>query len=544
MTGEQIPLWVADYVLMGYGTGAVMAVPAHDLRDFDFARKYSLPICPVLEPDVEAHLADLAEGEEPNDVRKQVLAGQRCWPHDGKCFHSAHGDLSLNGKNIQEAIALAQEWLENKGLGKKSTQYRLRDWLFSRQRYWGEPIPVLHFEDGTQRVLGGDELPLCPPVVDDYRPTESGESPLAHVKEWVEVIDPKTGKRAKRETNTMPQWAGSCWYYLRFCDAHNDKAAFSPEEERYWLPVDLYVGGAEHAVLHLLYARFWHKVLYDCGLVSTKEPFQRLCNPGVITARSYRKAGGGYVAPEDVEERGGKYYERASGEELRSLVEKMSKSKLNGVSPDEVVEEFGADAVRLYEMFMGPLDREKVWNTESISGCRRFLSRVYDMIASDKVQEVDPSEEALRLVHRLLAQVAGDVEKLSFNTAIAKMMEFLNEFSRLQVYPKDLLGRFILALSSFAPHLAEECWEKLGYRDSLAYVPFPVAEEKYLVEEKVVCVVQVNGKLRGRFEVDKGATQEHLLSMVKEDPAIAKYLTGELVKVIYVQDKLLNIVIH
>lgn len=544
VTGEKIPLWVADYVLMGYGTGAVMAVPAHDLRDFAFACKYALPIRPVLEPDIEAHLEDLDPGEDPGKVKEQVLKGERCWPHDGKCLASEHDDLSLNGKNIQEAVATAQEWLERKGLGKKSTQYRLRDWLFSRQRYWGEPIPILHFEDGTKRALGADELPLCPPQVDDYKPTESGESPLAHEKEWVEVVDPKTGKKAKRETNTMPQWAGSCWYYLRFCDAHNDKEAFSPEEERYWLPVDLYVGGAEHAVLHLLYARFWHKVLYDCGLVSTKEPFHRLCNPGVITARSYRKAGGAYVAPEEVEERGGRYYEKASGEELKSLVEKMSKSKLNGVSPDEVVEEFGADAVRLYEMFMGPLDKEKVWNTESISGCRRFLSRVYDMVMSDKVQQVEPGEQALRLVHRLLSQVAGDLEKLSFNTAIAKMMEFLNEFSRFDVYPKELVEKVVLAISPFAPHLAEECWERLGHKGSLAFVPFPEAKAQYLVEEKAICVVQVNGKLRGRFEVKKGATQEQLLAMAHEDASVAKYLTGELVKVVYVQDKLLNVVVR
>ena len=490
-TGAQIPLWVADYVLSHYGTGAVMGVPAQDERDADFARVYSLPIVPV----------------DENDTFESVLS-----------------------------------WLETQGHGKRQVQYKLRDWLFSRQRYWGEPIPILHFADGTQRVLAPDELPLLPPPIEDYRPSADGRSPLAKVTDWVEITDPKTGKPARRETHTMPQWAGSCWYYLRFCDPSNTKQAWSPEAENYWMPVDMYVGGAEHAVLHLLYARFWHKVLYDCGLVHTKEPFQALRNQGLVTARSYRLPRGGYVPEKEVEERDGRFFAKATGEELTMQADKMSKSKLNGLSPDEVIEEYGADTLRLYEMFMGPFDAQKVWSHEAMTGCRRFLNRFYDMVTSDKVTPAE-SEEALRLAHRLLDAVTHDIEAMQFNTAIAHMMEFLNNFIPLPSYPISCLKMATQALYSFAPHIAEELWSILGETQTITYAPLPAIEPRYLVDETSTYVVQINGKLRGRFDLPKGVGEQELLELVRANPEVQKHLVGEVLRTVFVPDKLLNIVL-
>jgi len=517
--GKEIPIWIADYVLLSYGTGAVMGVPAHDERDFEFAKKFQLPVIAVYDP----------IGEE-QAVREKVVAGEQCWPGDGASINSATHEVSLNGLSVAEAKSKIIAWLEKKGFGKRSIHYKLRDWLFSRQRYWGEPFPLLHFEDGSKRVLELSELPLTLPEVTNYKPNGDALSPLAQVKSWVEIVDPKTGKKALRETNTMPQWAGSCWYYPRFCDPHNDKEAWSKAAEKYWLPIDMYVGGVEHAVLHLMYARFWHKVLYDCGFVSTLEPFQTLRNQGVILARSYQNSLGAYVPPEDVVEKNGSYFHRTTGEELRSQIDKMSKSKLNGVTPDNIIEEFGADALRLYEMFMGPLDKEKIWNTDAVSGCRRFLSRFYELAVSEKLTE-EESLEALKLGHRLVNGVTKDVEALQFNTAIAKMMEFMNEFTRLPAYPKSVVVMATQALSPFAPHLAEEVWEILGCKEALSTHPYPAIIQKYLEDETITYVVQVNGKLRGRFDLPKDQPQDAVMA------------EGELQKVIFVPNKLLNLVV-
>jgi leucyl-tRNA synthetase len=401
----------------------------------------------------------------------------------------------------------------------------------------------LHFEDGTKRVLDLNELPLTQPGLEDFKPTKDGKSPLERVTDWVEIIDPVTGKKAKRETDTMPQWAGSCWYYLRFCDSVNEKAAWDPEKEHYWMPVDLYIGGVEHAVLHLLYARFWHKVLYDLGFVSTKEPFKCLRNQGLVTSRSYRLETGGYVAEEDVIEKNGEFFHKSTGKKVFTQIEKMSKSKLNGVSPDEMIEEFGADALRLYELFMTPFDREKIWQTDAVNGCKRFLNRVFELVQSEKCTD-ETNEKAERLIHRLVKVVAEDLETLSFNTAIAKMMEFLNEFTALESYPKSAVKKLVQLIYSFAPHFGEECWQMLGEKGSITYTPFPTFEEKYLENTIVNIAFQVNGKLRGKGEFKKGLSQEEILSIAKKEPNVAKFIEGNVQRVIYVQDKLLNIVVQ
>ena len=528
-TLEEVPIWVADYVLMGYGTGAVMAVPAHDERDFEFATIYKLPIRPVYDP-------GLLAGEK----RDPVLQGKQCWTEDGVVINSDF----LNDLTMAAAKEKMILWLEKQAKGSRTVQYKLRDWLFSRQRYWGEPFPILHFADGTMRSLQLDELPLIPPALDDFKPASTGQSPLAKVPSWVEITDPVTGKKALRETNTMPQWAGSCWYYLRFCDPLNSEQAWSPEADKYWMPVDMYVGGVEHAVLHLLYARFWHKVLYDCGYVHTLEPFMTLRNQGLVCAKSYKLPQGGYVSPEEVVEKEGKFFAKEREmQELEVQFDKMSKSKLNGVSPDEVIEEFGADALRLYEMFMGPFDKEKTWSSDAVSGCKRFLNRFYDMVFSDKVVE-EESVEALKLVNRLVDVVSKHIEGLQFNTAVSHMMEFINLFIPLPAYPRSCLKRAVQMLYSFAPHVAEEMWEELtGKSDGISYEPIPPVDPTYLVDDTAIYIIQVNGKLRGRFELPKGKTKIELMELAKKNPEIDKHLVGELVNVIFVPDKLLNIVV-
>ncbi|MCB1148681.1 MAG: class I tRNA ligase family protein, partial [Chlamydiia bacterium] len=362
------------------------------------------------------------------------------------------------------------------------------------------------------------------------------------VTEWVKITDPKTGKSARRETNTMPQWAGSCWYYLRFLDPQNDEKAWAPDKEKYWMPVDLYIGGVEHAVLHLLYARFWHKVLFDLGYVSGPEPFQMLRNQGLIVSRSFKKASGEYVAPEDVVLGRDSYTHKVTGEPLTTQVEKMSKSKLNGVTPDEIIEEFGADALRLYEMFMGPLEKEKIWNTDAVSGCSRFLTRFYDLFTSPKVSD-EETPEALKLGHRLVHNVTKDIEALSFNTAIAKMMEFINDFTKLETYPKSVLKMAVHCLSPFAPHCAEECWEMLGCKEPLTYATYPAVDESLLEDETITYVVQVNGKLRGRFELPKDQPEEVITKLALKHSGIQKFVENqEIAKVIFVPNKLLNLV--
>ncbi len=508
ITGGKLPIWIADYVLPSYGTGAVMGVPAHDERDLEFVKKYHLPILTVID-------------------------------ENGTIINSEF----LNGLNIEDAKKKVVEWLELHKCGERAVQYKLRDWLFSRQRYWGEPFPILHLENGDKRVLDLNELPLCPPQLSDYKPSEDGESPLSKVTEWVEITDPKTGKKAKRETNTMPQWAGSCWYYLRFCDPLNDQAAWDPEIERYWMPVDMYVGGVEHAVLHLLYARFWHKVLYDCGLVSTPEPFQTLRNQGLVTARAFQLPSGAYLSPDEAIEEEGHFYQKGTKVKLRTQMEKMSKSKLNGVTPDEMIEEYGADSLRLYEMFMGPFDKEKLWNNDAVNGCYRFLCRVYDLVTSDKICEKE-SEEALKLGHRLVFAVEKDLQEMGFNTAIAKMMEFINDFQPLPAYPKSVLKMVVQLLYPFAPHIAEEAWQILGETQSLTYTPFPVHNPAFLVDSTCLYIVQVNGKLRGKWELPKDKGEEELMAFIQTQPQISKHIVGKIQKVVYVPNKLLNIVTH
>lgn len=527
VTQEKIPIWIADYVLLHYAFGAVMGVPSHDGRDFAFAKQYDIACQAVLDPEERVSPAE----------RDEILAGERVWEGEGRMCNSP----PVNGLESTVAKGTMLDWLVEKGLAERTVHYKLRDWLFSRQRYWGEPIPILHFADGSMRSLSLDELPLLPPDLEDYKPAAKGESPLAKVPSWVHVEDSTTKQKAKRATNTMPQWAGSCWYYLRFCDPQNRAAAWSPEAEQYWMPVDMYVGGIEHAVLHLLYARFWHKVLYDLGLVSTVEPFSTLRNQGLLTARSYKLPGGGYLPKESIVEREGKYFS-LEGEEVESQIDKMSKSKLNGVSPDEMIAEFGADSLRLYEMFMGPFEREKVWSTDAVLGCRRFLQRFYDMALSDKVVEEDV-EAADRLAHRLMHAVMQDIEAMQFNTAIAKMMEFLNGYIPLPAYSKKSVKMAVQVLYPFAPHLAEELWEKLGERESLTHYPLLSVDPQFLVDLEVTIVVQINGKLRGRYTFLPDRTEEEVLSFVQAQEEMGKYLQGTIRKTIFVPNKLLNIVV-
>lgn len=516
-TGEAIAIYVADFVIGGYGTGALMGVPAHDERDHEFAIKYKLPVTYVIQP---------------------PLDHKGCYTEGGTLI--ASGDFT--GLDSEEAKKAIINRLQATGQGEAKVSYKLRDWLFSRQRYWGEPFPILHFEDGSKRVLDIDELPLCPPVLEDFKPSESGDSPLLKVKSWVHIKDEKTGKTALRETNTMPQWAGSCWYYLRFCDPHNQDQAWSQEAEKYWMPVDLYVGGIEHAVLHLLYARFWHKVLYDAGYVSTKEPFQTLRNQGLVTARSFQRSGGGYVEPNKAFERDGQYFEEGTGEQLRSQIEKMSKSKLNGITPDDVIEEYGADTLRLYEMFMGPFDKEKIWSTDSMSGCRRFLQRFFDMVTSSKVTDL-PNDKGMRLCHKVCDVVQKDIEMMAFNTAIAKFMEFINDMSELPNYPKQGLKMVVQALNPFAPHITEELWHHLGETRCLVDQQYPTIDPNMLIETRANIVLQIAGKTRGFLELDKSLSQNDVLEAMKQDASLGKYLNAPFKKVIYIPGKLINVIL-
>jgi len=512
ITKALIPIYVADYVIMGYGTGCVMGVPAHDERDKEFQEKFGLASLKVI---------DDSDG-------KEVLV------------HSHFNDVDVNGKTPDEAKEFLQSYFTEKQLGKVTTQYKLRDWLFSRQRYWGEPIPILHFEDGTKRSLDDDELPLLPPHIDNYLPSEDGQSPLTRVESWVHVIDPKTQKKAMRETNTMPQWAGSCWYYLRFLDPHNKKAPWDPMIENHWMPVDLYVGGVEHAVLHLLYARFWHKVLFDLGLVSTKEPFKKLKNQGLITAFAYKIPGGGFVAPSDVEERNGEYFDKRNGQLLKKQLEKMSKSKLNGVNPLDVVSQYGADTLRLYVTFMGPFDREKIWSDEAIVGCHRFLIKVMDLFEKGKIVDEYPLE-IRRLTHKLIYGVEKDIEELALNTAISKMMEFVNAMQKHKNLPKEAMAHFLIILSPFAPHIAEELFERLGYTKGISFEMYPTYDPMLLVDATCEIAVQVNGKVRASMVIEKGTIKDDVLQKAMEIPQIQKYVDKAIERIIFVPDKILNI---
>ena len=528
VNGKLIPIWIADYVLISYGTGAIMAVPAHDDRDWEFAKKFNLPIIEVLKSEV--------------DVQKQA------WTQDGIHVNSEF----LDGLNKKDAIEKMLEFLEEKKIGRKAINYKLRDWVYSRQRYWGEPIPLIHCPECGTVPVPDDQLPLELPEVKSYQPTGTGESPLAAIDSWVNCTCPKCGKPAKRETNTMPQWGGSCWYYLRYLDAHNDKQFCSPESEKYWMPVDLYIGGAEHAVLHLLYARFWHKVLYDLGLVSTKEPFQRLVNQGMITSFAFQRKNKTLVPTDEVEQKeDGKYYEKATGEELEQIVAKMSKSLKNVVNPDDEIKEYGADSVRMYEMFMGPLTMSKPWSTQGIVGIHRFLEKVW-AVSEKPMNDIDISvkleDKALISARKTFAQtikkVTDDTATLNFNTAISQMMIFINEISKLPEIPKAMWSDFVKVLSPYAPHLGEELWQKLGNSNTIAYEKWPVFSEDFAKDDSKTIVVMVNGKKRDTFDAPVDTDQETLKKMAFDREAVKKFTDGhEIIKTIVVPNKIVTIVV-
>ena len=528
VNGKLIPIWIADYVLISYGTGAIMAVPAHDDRDWEFAKKFNLPIIEVL--------------------KSEVNVQEEAWTKDGIHVNSEF----LDGLNKKDAIAKMLEFLEEKKIGRKAINYKLRDWVFSRQRYWGEPIPLVHCPDCGTVPVPEEELPLKLPEVNSYQPTGTGESPLAAIDSWVNCKCPKCGKASKRETNTMPQWGGSCWYYLRYLDPKNDKAFCSKEAEKYWMPVDLYIGGAEHAVLHLLYARFWHKVLYDCGVVTTKEPFQRLVNQGMITSFAYQRKNKTLVPVDEVEIReDGKAYEKATGEQLEQIIAKMSKSLKNVVNPDDEIKAYGADSVRMYEMFMGPLTMSKPWSTQGIVGIHRFLERVW-AVSEKPMADIDITgkltDEKLISARKTFAQtikkVTEDTATLNFNTAISQMMIFINEISKLDTIPTAMWSDFVKVLSPYAPHLGEELWEKLGNKDTIAYVQWPTVSEDFCKDDAKTIVVMVNGKLRAKFQAAPGTADDELKAMAQNNEDAKKFLDGkEIVKCVVVKDKLVNFVI-
>jgi leucyl-tRNA synthetase len=562
-TGGRIPVWIADYVLAGYGTGAIMAVPAHDERDHAFARRFDLPIIEVV-----------AGG----DVAEEAFVGEGV---------AVNSDF-LDGLATPEAKERMLRWLEANGRGEGSVSYKLRDWLFSRQRYWGEPFPVIHREDGSIRLVPENDLPLLLPELEDYKPSGEFETPLSRCREWIATTDPETGAPARRDPNTMPQWAGSCWYYLRFCDPRNDREAFSTEAERYWMPVDLYVGGAEHAVLHLLYARFWHKVLYDLGLVHTKEPFQRLLNPGMILGQSYRYWDDNPSDAADVTPRSfascdvrveGERTLAPDGSEVKArwvpadqvrfdtegrplhpcldlplevVVEKMSKSRGNVVNPDDVIERYGADSMRLYELFLGPLDKSAPWSTDGIPGCHRFLQRAHRLFLDEEAEgqplrtlpEGAGTPEQARLTAETIRGVSEDLDKIQLNTAIAKLMTWARDVARDAPLPRSGAEDFTRLLAPFAPHLAEELWRKLGHEDSIALAGWPKADPALLVDDTIRLPVQVNGKRRDEIEVPADADEAAIRASALASPRVQKFTEGrEPRKVIVVPGRMVNVVV-
>ncbi len=502
-TGEKIPIWIADYVLLHYGTGSIMAVPGHDERDFEFARAFGLPIVQVVKPP-----------DSDWDISTSPFV------EDGINVNSTNFEVSLDGLATHEAKGRIIGWLEEKGIGKRKVQYKLRDWLFSRQRYWGEPIPIIFFEDGTKRALDLDELPLLLPEINEFKPSGSGESPLANVDSWINFIDKKTGKRGRYETNTMPQWAGSCWYYLRYIDPQNEEFFCSPDKEKYWMQprgVDLYVGGSEHAVLHLLYSRFWHKVLYDYGYVSTPEPFYKLFHQGLILGEDGRK---------------------------------MSKSLGNVINPDDVVTKYGADSLRMFEMFLGPLQDSKPWSTTGIEGINRFLNRVWRLFIDENgnlnssIKEIPLNDEQEYILNYTIKKVSEDIENLRFNTAISQMMIFVNEFSKYEIKQRNALENFLLCLAPFAPHISEELWSKLGYKDSIFLQKFPDYDESKIVRKEIELVIQVNSKIRARLQAPIDISQDEAFKLAISEPNVKKHIENkEIKKVIFVNNKLLNIIV-
>lgn len=495
-TKKEIQIWIADYVLISYGTGAIMAVPGHDQRDHDFAKTYHLPIVEVV---------------SGGDYTKAAYEGE------GIAINSSNDEISIDNLPTKQAKDKIIQWLEEKKIGKRKINYKLRDWLFSRQRYWGEPFPLVYDDDGKAIALSETELPILLPDVESYKPSGTGESPLATIEKWLNYTDPKTGKKYRRETHTMPQWAGSCWYYLRYLDPQNNIELCSSEKQKYWMPVDLYVGGAEHAVLHLLYSRFWHKTLFDLGYVSTKEPFQRLVNQGLILGEDGQK---------------------------------MSKSMGNVVNPDDVVIEYGADALRLFEMFMGPLEDTKPWSTKGVEGVFRFLNRVWRMFVDEdgkinsSIQDVPLTVDQERILHQTIKKVTSDIETMNFNTAISQMMIFVNEFLNLDVKPLAALKPFVLLLSPFAPHIAEEIWEKLGSKKSLAYEAWSKFDESKTRVDTIEMVIQVSGKIRAKLPLSLDTVEEDVKKLAFENESVKKHLEGKtIIKTIFVKNKLFNIVV-
>ena len=510
---KQIPIWISDYVLISYGTGAIMAVPAHDTRDFEFAQQFDIPIIPVVKPDSNAALT-IPEAEKydknPQAIIDAVMSGAECFSGDGVAVNSGQFD----GQPTAEFKKNITAWLQEQGAGGAAINYKLRDWLFSRQRYWGEPFPIVHLEDGSTAPLDEDELPLMLPEVDSYQASGTGESPLANITDWLNIT--YKGQAVRRETNTMPQWAGSCWYFLRYLDPDNDQAFCDPEKENYWMPVDLYIGGAEHAVLHLLYSRFWHKVLYDLGHVSTDEPFTKLVNQGMI---------------------------------LGDDSQKMSKSRGNVVNPDQVIADYGADSMRLYEMFMGPLEAVKPWSMHGVEGVHRFLNKAWRMIVAEDggihaaVTDTPVTGVPERLLHKTIKKVTEDIENLAFNTAISQMMIFVNEYLRLEARPRQAIETFVLLLSPFAPHIAEELWQLLGHKQTLAYEPWPQFDPALTQDPEVELAIQVNGKVRDRIIVPAGTDEEVIKQIALETEKTQAALAGLNVrKVIVIKSRLVNIV--
>ena len=519
VNGAKTPIWIADYVLASYGTGAIMSVPAHDTRDYEFAKTFDLPIIQVI---------------EGGDIEREAYTG------DGVHINSGF----IDGTNVKDGKQKMIEWLESTGTGRGAVNYKLRDWLFSRQRYWGEPFPIVWDKDGNHHPLPEEQLPLTLPEVKSYEPSGTGESPLANIDSWLPVGD------VTRETNTMPQWAGSCWYYLRYIDPNNDTAPFSAANEKYWMPVDFYIGGAEHAVLHLLYARFWHKVLYDIGLVHTKEPFKKLFNQGMILGLSYKDARGALVPNDQVIAKDGKYFSKETGEELSQIPAKMSKSLKNVVNPDDIIRDFGADSLRLYEMFMGPLDQVKPWDTQGVQGVNRFLAKCWRLIVAqnenvlqDNIRDIACDAETETLMHQTIRKLGEDIESLNFNTGISQMMVYVNHLSRLKEVPKAAAEALVLVLAPYAPHIAEELWSILGHSDCIANAQWPEFDAQKCEVARIKMAVQVVGKTRGTIEIDRNASDDDIVKAAQAIPAVAKQLDGKtIVKTIIVPGRILNFI--
>jgi leucyl-tRNA synthetase len=533
INGRRVPLYIGDYVLVSYGTGAVMGVPGHDERDFVFARNYGLEYIPVVRP-----------AKADDGTLREILDGELCFTDPGvmlPCEDEVFGELRLEGVDNETAKWAITDWLAAHDTGRRVVNYRFRDWLFSRQRYWGEPFPIVHWDDGSVSLIDESELPLTLPQVEEYKPSDDGESPLARSGDWLEVKD-VNGRKGRRETNTMPQWAGSCWYYLRFIDPHNRERFCDPQLERAWMPVDLYVGGAEHAVLHLLYARFWHKLLFDLGHVSTEEPFQHLYNQGMLHAPAFRDARGVLVPVDEVTEaEDGTAIRSSTGDVLERINAKMSKSLRNVVTPDEVIEEYGADTLRLYLMFMGPLDNKRFWDPQAISGIHRFLRRSWTLITGNADQGcrdfvADEPEASTKSIHRAVRGVTADYESLSLNTAIAKLMEAINELHG-QPMSRESAEKYVLLLAPLAPHLAEELWQRLGHAATLAYETWPGYDEAVLTEDSVTVIIQVLGKKRGQFEAARDADDATLQDLVIEVQQGSNYEVDGGDRFIVVRDK-------